>query len=92
MSEKPIYDGGTAYPRNIETRSFTDHDSGSRVLTTEKWEDGLSLRDYFAAHAIQGELACQSEADGSWPEKYLPDLAKRAYQIADAMLRARNAK
>jgi hypothetical protein len=49
----------------------------------------LTTRDYFAAKAMQGELACQTQADGdTWND--LDRLAQRAYRIADAMLKARN--
>ena len=45
-------------------------------------QDGMSLRDYFAAKVITG--AVQTVSPGSQSE-----LAKRAYQIADAMLEQR---
>ena len=43
---------------------------------------GMSLRDYFAAKVITG--AFQNHSAGSQSE-----LAKRAYEIADAMLKQR---
>ena len=47
--------------------------------------EGMSLRDYFAAKAMQGRLAN--------PDWLCSDdrTATEAYQIADAMLRAREA-
>lgn len=46
---------------------------------------GMTLRDYFAAKAMQGEI---SNSEGfEKPES----LAKFAYEVADAMLRAREA-
>jgi hypothetical protein len=48
--------------------------------------DGMTLRDYFAAKALQGFLAM----DGS-SEFRASDLAAAAYRSADAMLEARNA-
>ena len=47
--------------------------------------DGMTLRDYFAAKAIQGLLASETTAthDG---------FAEAAYKVADAMLRAREAE
>lgn len=45
---------------------------------------GMSLRDYFAAKAMQGMLAC--------PVTLISDqhlLARDAYAVADAMLEAR---
>jgi hypothetical protein len=43
---------------------------------------GMTLRDYFAAKAMQGMLA-----DPSTPE--IMDIAGAAYEVADAMLKAR---
>ena len=43
---------------------------------------GMSLRDYFAAKAMQGMMA------GNWNTNY-DAWAEHAYQLADAMLRAR---
>ena len=46
---------------------------------------GMSLRDYFAAKAIQGMLA-SGNLSKTMPDA---DLAECAYDLADAMLRAR---
>ena len=47
-------------------------------------DKGMSLKDYFAAHALQGMIAEPSL-------KATPDeFAQKAYQIADAMLKARD--
>jgi hypothetical protein len=50
-------------------------------------QNGMTLRDYFAAKALQGMLA-----SGNLP-KTMPDadLAECAYALADAMLKAREA-
>ena len=50
---------------------------------------GMTLRDYLAAKAMQGELACQNVNGGTWHD--INKLAVHAYQIADAMLKAREA-
>ena len=48
--------------------------------------DGMTLRDYFAAKAIEGAAS----GDGGLPySNYCQVIAKRAYAIADAMLAAR---
>jgi hypothetical protein len=49
---------------------------------------GMTLRDYFAAKAMQGELAAQSEESGHYTN--LDALALLAYRMADAMIEARN--
>lgn len=62
---------------------------------TESWS-GMSLRDYFAAKAMQGELAAMQDPEGkvcgvalNAPNETLARLAKHFYRLADAMLRAR---
>jgi hypothetical protein len=42
---------------------------------------GMTLRDYFAAKAMQGEIRHQINID---------ELAALSYRVADAMLQARN--
>ena len=49
-----------------------------------KMKDELSLRDYFAAKALQGMLS-DSTLQGEYSE-----FAMRAYRIADAMLKERS--
>jgi hypothetical protein len=55
----------------------------------DSWGDpnrGMTLRDYFAAKAMHG-MCCDPER---WPqEKDMPYITKIAYQMADAMLKAR---
>jgi len=50
--------------------------------------DGMTLRDYFAAKAMQGILAGLPE--GSDPD--VRDLARDSYKVADAMLKIREKK
>jgi hypothetical protein len=51
----------------------------------QKTEGGMTLRDYFAAKALQGMFA-----SGNLPKSVQDDeLASVAYQVADAMLKAR---
>lgn len=47
------------------------------------YDDGMTLRDYFAAKALQGLLA-DPNGKGTW-KNYASD----AYAMADAMLEAR---
>jgi hypothetical protein len=53
----------------------------------ENWrgEKGMTLRDYFAAKAMEGDLIA-----GVHPDDF-NRCAYRAYQMADAMLKAREA-
>ena len=69
--------GGPAFPYVLGEGNFV------------KYENGMTLRDYFAAKAMQG-YAHYSAANS----KFIfanSELAKEAYSIADAMLEARNA-
>jgi len=54
------------------------------VMTSD--EQGMTLRDYFAAKAMQGYLHYFS-TDSHPPEDHF--LAKMSYELADAMLEAR---
>ena len=47
-------------------------------------QEGMTLRDYFAAKAMQGLLASDVNAP-------LDTFAKQAYIVADAMMEVRNA-
>lgn len=49
------------------------------------WQDGMDLRDYFAAHALTGLL---TEANSDYTDGAISDLA---YNLADAMMEARDA-
>ena len=50
-------------------------------------EEGMTLRDYFAAKAMQGLLASLP----SDTTLYDSNIAKRSYEMADAMLKVRDA-
>ena len=52
------------------------------AMTTNK---GMTLRDYFAAKAMQAQI------DGNVHEMDYPAYAGLAYKIADAMMKAREA-
>jgi hypothetical protein len=56
-------------------------------------EFGMTLRDYFAAKALQGFLPdAFQEAPDNYPAKRLaPFWAAMAYQLADEMMKAREA-
>ena len=69
---QPINDGGQAFPRAVQFDDAFIHGHG------------MTLRDYFAAAALQGNLI-EPTADND-------DIAKYAYSLADAMLKARECK
>lgn len=71
MSEKN--NGGPAFPVMRDD-----------VAQNDAW-GGMTLRDYFAAKAMQGFAACEEQYSN------LDTMAKAAYSYADAMIRAREA-
>jgi len=58
------------------------NDGGPAFPSETEW--GRTLRDYFAAAALQGNIA-HPEVTGN-----RDDIARDAYKYADAMLKARN--
>ena len=54
--------------------------------TWDSAQSGMTLRDYFAAKAMQGFMA------DSFLQAEVDEFAARAYDMADAMLKARVAK
>ena len=72
--EENIETGGPAFPCHPEIIPHRDHDFA-----------GMTLRDYFAARAMQGFLTAE------YASTYRPEVwAKDAYEMADAMLKARD--
>ncbi len=98
--ENKIDDGGPAFPCEVE-EFFEKQDrylaTGLKYTVHNKIEvvkkPGMTLRDYFAAKAMQGMLAegtlCSIEGNAT---NSLEALCLIAYDYADAMLKARNAK
>ena len=73
----PINDGGPAFPFAKEMETI----QGLQFST------GMSLRDYFAGQALAG-LLTQLAEDEFGPGHF----AKASYEMADAMIAARNQK
>ena len=69
-----INTGGPAFPRNI-----LDHGHG----VTTVHESGMTLRDYFAAKAMQALIEKYDESP--------MEISLEAYEFADAMLKQREA-
>lgn len=77
-------DGGQAFPVNITTL-------GSSELRSEIIH-GITMRDYFAAKAMQGLIADQFRPNFALESEIdLTLVARNAYLLADAMLEARGA-
>ena len=55
-------------------------------------QQGMTLRDYFAAKAMQSTLADDAYVERTeTPAEWLAIVAKASYEMADAMLKAREA-
>ena len=59
------------------------------VMTSD--EQGMTLRDYFAAKAMPVHMAALSTWDAGSPEDWHNEIALLSYATADAMLKAREA-
>ena len=78
---QPINDGGPAFPSVYYSEPIGSIGPQFTI------KGGMTLRDYFAAAALQGLMA---KVD---PEDHWADYrAKWSYEAADAMLKAREAK
>ena len=64
-------------------------DDGPAFPAAWMLERGMTLRDYFAAKAMQGMAGSHAYCERGWDQA---DLAGQAYEIADAMLKAREVK
>lgn len=71
-------DGGPAFPVNYET--------SEQLIECE----GMSLRDYFAAKAMQAMITKSHGQDAIAGKKGVPLIATYAYEYADAMIAEKN--
>ena len=71
--------GGSAFPLPLGTGNMSEPSESG----------GMTLRDYFAAKAMQGYLA-SFDPHGE-PVEFATKIAEDAYTLADAMLKAREA-
>ena len=82
-------DGGQAFPHKetLYRHTYDEYEKATRTeVAGEKNVSGMSLRDYFAAKAMQGIIASPiCTTGGGWD-----DHAKYAYGMADAMIKQRN--
>ena len=81
-----INNGGPAFP----LAPVSHH--GNVVVLSESVATGMTLRDYFAAKAMPIAWEAYDKGYTGQPECVEQSIAHHAYQIADAMLRARESK
>lgn len=60
------------------------------VFGTKPAQEGMSLRDYFAAQAVLGGMTDYWNSD-RFNDPTFKEIAETAYCVADAMLKAREA-
>lgn len=76
-------DGGPAFPiTQVAPHGDPDY---SDYIPGMKGKEGMSLRDYFAAAAMNTLIRCASPG----PETLWVRIAEEAYRSADAMLKER---
>jgi len=74
--------GGPAFPR-------AGKEWGDKAWTEAMAEEGMTLRDYFAAKAMQGIVGSDRYGGLIGVNNYEFRTAADAYKMADAMLKAR---
>lgn len=73
--------GGSAFPAG--PFGDTMHGEDGRVWHQYPATEGMTLRDWFAGHALAGMLSCPGRPDGD------DNKASWAYALADAMIAAK---
>lgn len=73
--------GGAAFPGGW----FQGNNMGTS--DRQPFNDGMSLRDYFAAQVMSHMISLSTDSNGGWSDD---NVAHGCYKLADAMLRARN--
>ena len=69
----------------MEVKSFPGTPTFDQDANRTVWQEGMDLRDYFAAKAMQALVTQQDWFNGDWHLE-----AGAAYEIADKMMEARN--
>lgn len=78
-------DGGPAFPS--KTEKYIKNPSRAIGEYVPVFNLGMTLRDYLAAKAMQAHLSCESTINH--PAYSFEGVAAASYQVADAMLKAR---
>lgn len=76
-------DGGPAFP-NAQVIMEEASDVERPVIITRQSNGGISIRDYFAAHAMTGILAMHADSCAESPNMAV--VVRESYEYADAML------
>lgn len=93
--KEDVGDGGPAFPVVTEFRKYVDPSEYENFEATRS-QEGMTLRDYFAAAALTGMIAnpdismAASKQEGVTPAKLRECFARDAYKQADQMLHHRS--
>jgi hypothetical protein len=94
MSEKNT--GGPAFKHETRDILVPDPDGGNVFGSAGRYETGLTIRDYFAAKAMQALFSSEVFVRGADKAAHKAGvtlkemMAEQAYQMADNMLEARD--
>lgn len=80
-------DGGPAFPVDCVWDDRNMPLYGVQTGNAQGWATGLSIRDYFAAKAMQA-----GHSNIGFNGRDMAEIAEWAYRVADAMLRARKVR
>ena len=86
MNPDSLPNGGPAFPCDPFIASKPGHESVAKRLA-----EGMTMRDFFASQAMQAQLTAfwALETHHGWSHDAI---AQEAYAMADAMIKAREAK
>lgn len=80
--------GGPAFPHKAYMGTRINYSTNLEGFVYWEQPGAITLRDYFAAKAMQGQLCAQANSDfGIW--KDFEAMAEEAYRISDAMIEER---
>ena len=87
-----IKDGGSAFPSGVEEVKYPENGGAITSIKMQPANKGMTLRDYFAAKAMQGLLSNKHMGDAALhgsAQEWLKEMSEAAYEFADAMLAER---
>jgi hypothetical protein len=85
--------GGMAFPGFESAAGYGSSKPVTDVqgnVVFESYETGMTLRDWFAGQALVGEFASQSDNYNVYCQDVVDAVAKKVYNMADAMLKERS--
>jgi len=84
MSETKKTQNPNAFPTPMETVQIFN-ENGNQIGN----QDGMTLRDYFAAKSMQGLMSMENKGEYNTIEDAWNKISEYSYNMADAMLKQR---